>query len=119
MPKCDQKRAHLIGERRECARSGEADDDEAAEDPSALPSLVTGTQKVCANLRSSQGRTVQRQTPRESMGGDHSETSTASTRGLCFGVCVLRSFQVVIMVAPVTTMMITVIMVTGAQPWSP
>ena len=52
------------------------------------------------------------------MGGDHSDTSTAS-RGLCFGVCVLRSFQVVIMVAPVTTMVITVIMVTGAQPWSP
>ena len=37
--------AHLIGERRECVHSGEADDDEAAEDPSALPGLVVKSRK--------------------------------------------------------------------------
>ena len=34
-----------MGERRDGARSGEADDDEAAEGPSALPRLVVESRK--------------------------------------------------------------------------
>ena len=126
MPKCDHQRAHLIGERRECARSGEADDDEAAEDPSALPRLVVESRKCVPISEAPRDARSRGRRPRKGMGGGHSETARPLLEGCASGfVC---SSQVVIMVAPVTTrvitvivvtMVITVTMMTGAQPWSP
>ena len=129
MPECDHSRAHLIGKHRECARSGEADEDEAAEDPSALPRLVVESRKCVPISEAPRDARSRGRRPRKGMGGGHSETARPLLEGCASGfVC---SSQVVIMVAPVTTMVImmitvvpvtmviTVIMMTGAQPWSP
>ena len=87
-----------MGERRDGARSGEADDDEAAEGPSALPRLVVESKKcvlISEAPRDARSRGIR---PRKGMGGGHSETARPLLEGCAPGfVC---SSQVVIMSPP-------------------